>query len=364
MGKIKLVQSFITNMTTPTCLDELYDTYFKYHDVPILPDKLLYSEKDEPTDWTVPRWAKIGDIVFFMFAKCSSLQHLRNIRREFELRQDEFDYEKSVWLKFWLYHGLEMHRLYGGRIFAIGRVVGQPYGWEPSGQHWKSTIYAHIDDIVLLKCPVHLSEFQDFITISRQTAITGVFGQDFASLMALIENNNKLPITYRNLSAELCSLAEIAKHNWFEVSKKYRLHFFNESQFRAYCVDYFLREFGDIKTYYAEVSCYSFDKVRGFVDNLVKWRGKWLPVEVKLNVLLEQDICGQCMKYVHTDYMKKNERLFGHDTLYNDCVLVVDTNGFYLYKNNKLCNLVLWSDFDTSADLIMGLETQLLRFLV
>ena len=55
----------------------------------------------------------------------------------------------------------KIYEMYGGKIFAIGRINGTPI-YDPADteqQHWKSKIYAPIDNIFLLEKPIDISEF-------------------------------------------------------------------------------------------------------------------------------------------------------------------------------------------------------------
>lgn len=46
--------------------------------------------------------------------------------------------------------------------------------------HWKSNIYAPIDDIFLLENPIDISEFNIEIDVSRQNSITSVLDEKFS----------------------------------------------------------------------------------------------------------------------------------------------------------------------------------------
>ena len=115
MGSLH-IQAFVANMTAPTTLDELYDTTItnKYC---LLPDVILYMSPDG-VEWTVPRWAKIGDVVFFMFAK-SARTYLTKVRTEFNNRENDFDEYDCDWIRFWINHGLALHKFYGGKISLL-----------------------------------------------------------------------------------------------------------------------------------------------------------------------------------------------------------------------------------------------------
>ena len=345
-------------MTAPKTLEELEETVLDFDSGAdcLLPDKILYMDKGETECWTSPRWAKIGDVVFFMFAG-SAKSHLTRIRKEFEGRAHKYDEYDRAWLRFWINHGLGLHRFYGGKIFAIGRVTGSPERYDNNEyQHWSSHIYAEIDDIFILDNPVDISEFNDFIMVSRQSAITGVFGKEYERLMEIITSKNKIPKIYRDLVADPLPLSKINETNWFDIMKKYRCSFFLEQQFRTYGVDYFLREFGDQRKFFKEVRCKKQGHADAIVDNLVYYRGRWLPVEVKLSVATEYDLDHQLGKYMFVDRMvakdSRGDRVFESDVLWNDRVLVVDTNSIYLYFDDELHDICQWDDATNKRQLL------------
>ena len=340
-------------------MDELYGTVIEAGDC-LLMDKLLYMYKGDRVDWTVPSWAKTGDIVFFMHSKTSN-SHLTAIRTEFEQRAGSYSDADRLWLKYWINHALDVHRQYGGKIFAIGRVAGKPRRETfHEYEHWASTIYADIDDIFILSDPVDISEFNDVIYVSRQGAITGVFGEQYYELMSRIEAKNSIPKMYRNLNADPLPFSKIDESNWFDVVQRYRCSFFLEKQFRSYCVNYFLKEFGDQKTFYSEARCMKRGKADTFVDNLVKFKGKWLPVEVKLNITLEHNLSGQILQYLNVDsiYVEK-ERALKRNEIWLDRIMVVDTEGIYIFKDATLKKLLAWQDMGSCEELINALNLKL-----
>ena len=343
------VQSFITNTTAPKSLDELYALTRSDDWCPSM-DSLLYMERGEPTGWTVPRWAKIGDVVFFMHSKTSN-SHLTAIRTELEHRAAEFSGGDFRWLKFWVNHELDVYRLYGGKIFAVGRVIGNPFRDEdePSEfSHWGSRVYADIDDVQILKQPVDISEFNDFIHVSRQSAITPVFGKEYEQLMGLVCAKNRIPKRFKGLKCDPMPLSRIDDDNWFDVMQRYRRSFFLEQQFRTYCVDYLLKAFSDRKTLHAESRCRKAGHADTFVDNLVMYRSRWLPVEVKLDIDLEKNLEEQLLQYMGVDdVVVEGEKAIPPDDLWSDRVLVVDTEGVYLYYGGELRYLLLWDDAKT-----------------
>ena len=94
-----------------------------------------------------------------------------------------------------LQHGLDLHSRYGGKIFAVSRVIGAPeYYDDEESYYWHSHIYAEIGDMTLLDSPVDYSEFRDFLPVARQTSITPVIGRNFDMLRdLLISHGNILP---------------------------------------------------------------------------------------------------------------------------------------------------------------------------
>lgn len=145
------VQAFINNISFPKSLDELEDYIYNagHYDI----EGSLVSSG---TEWTAPRWAKAGDIVFFMHAKYarSTITRLRT-----ELHNSKRKYSKRRYdnLSSWIDRGLKLHTQYGGKIFAIARVSGAPsYETIVNGNpddlyHWKSRVYAKMDRIVVLE---------------------------------------------------------------------------------------------------------------------------------------------------------------------------------------------------------------------
>lgn len=64
-------------------------------------------------------------------------------------------------------------------------------------------------------------------------------------------------------------------------------------------MNYLLRELSDIKTIYRECACYKDKGPASYVDNVILFNGKYLPVEIKLNIKAEKNIIGQVTKYCH-----------------------------------------------------------------
>ncbi len=169
------VQAFVNNISVPKTLEEL-QFFIDEHGCYNVEDILQDSE----TEWTAPFWAKPGDIVFFMHAKtaCSYLTAMRT-----QLQNDRMHYpnEKYSEMIGWIKRGLNLHKKYGGKIFAVAKVAGFPeYNDDDTDiYHWSSRIYACMDKICVLEQPIDISEFNNQIFISRQSGITPILGDDF-----------------------------------------------------------------------------------------------------------------------------------------------------------------------------------------
>lgn len=355
-GPLK-VQSFINNINFPTSLDELYFfalDHGRFNVEDILQEKI--------TTWTSPTWAKIGDIVFFMHAK-SARSIITRLRSELYCLQGSIPNEKYNLLIGWIRHGLELHARYGGKIFAIGRVCGAPeYIADDDDQyedaslyHWRSKIYTDIE-VDVLERPIDLSEFSSFIHVSRCGAITGVFGKEYLQLREIIQKSNQIPQYFAKSIASPLPLSRVNPQNWMQITSEYRRCFLLESQFRSYYVDYLLRELGDQKTFFKECRCIKRGIPNSFVDNVIRFNGKYLPVEVKLSVSSEADIKGQVSKYCYDDLVYLNsERTVSPEQMYQNVVLIIDTDNVYLFKadEDQIDILLALNELNNPSDILL-----------
>lgn len=336
------VQAHINNIACPKTLEEV-EWFLDEHGCFNIEDVLYEANTSGYVEWTVPKWCKAGDIVFFMHSKTSN----STISRLFtELRNTKQFYSESAYNKLSkaLHHGKELYNQYGGKIFAIGMVEGIPFHddfFENYQQdlHWKAKIYAKIINLYCFSTPIDISEFHDFIMISRQSAITPVFGKEFDQLKQIIVRKNPVPKYFKESVSTILPLSKITPDNWIEISSKYRRSFFLEVQFRTYFVDYFLKYLGDNKTFFRECPCIKNGSQRFFADNVIKIKRKYLPVEIKLNIEAERDLLTQLLQYCMTDYiiLRENKIAYPENT-YNQTVLVIDTFNVYLF-NSVTCTL-------------------------
>lgn len=328
------VQSYILNISFPQSLYEILEIERNVgkFDIEMLIESM---STDIINNWYAPKWIKPDDIVFFMHSK-KSIKYIRHLMRVLRDGLCNYSKEETDILEKALARGERLYSLYGGRIFAIGRVDEKPHYIESTDYdpHWGGKRYADVVDCYLLKTPINLNDFDSFIKLSCGGSITPVFGDEFIQLKELVGSCNAIPEYLDSSTAMLIPFRDINRDNWFEVSNKYRRSFIYESQFRAYYVDYLLREIGDRKTIYRECACKKGRQRTSFVDNVILIGGKYLPVEVKLNINAEENILGQVVKYCHLDSLcldKKENKLAPAGKIYDSNTLIIDTYSVYMY---------------------------------
>lgn len=345
------VQAFITNMAAPSTLEEML-----YVEGESLPEDVLSGPENE---WTVPKWAKAGDIVFFMHSKTArtTLTRLRT-----ELDQDKkIGAAKRTHLHEMIDHNLDIHSKYGGKIFAVGRVCGGPETVtddELAGDiyHWKSRVYASIDHVTPLANPLDISEFNDLVYVSRGSALTPLYDKEFIGLRKRIGEKNSLPNFLMECIARPIPLWNINAENWINVANDYRRSFITEKQYRKFYLDYLLKSVGDQKKFYEECRCQRPDISDSFMDYVIRFGGKYLPVEAKLSVGAEPHIKDQVGKYVFNTMIlldsEKGRKISGDDC-YPGKVLVADTDDLYMFtaSDNSLVPIFRLSDLRTADDI-------------
>lgn len=360
------VQAFINNISFPKSLDELY--YFATeHGTFNVEDILIEYE----TTWTSPKWAKSGDIVFFMHSKTSK-STITRLRTQLNNEKNKLPKKKYRLLMDWINRGLDLYSKYGGKIFALGRVIGAPeyidndYA-DDSLYHWGSRIYCDME-VFVLDVPVDISEFNDFIFVSRQSGITPIFGKEFIKLKNLIASKNETPEYFLNSVSVPLPLTKINSKNWLEITEEYRRSFILESQFRSYYVDYLLSAISDRKSIYKECRCVKQGNPNTFADNVIYLNGKYVPVEVKLSVQAEPNIKGQVENYCYTDEIyidsKRNRKIFP-EQIYNKNVIVIDTDDVYVFNINKykLKHILSLNELSSLSD-VQKLKLAVIRELV
>ncbi|MDE5819288.1 MAG: hypothetical protein K2N41_03950 [Lachnospiraceae bacterium] len=360
----RYVQSFINNIAFPKSLEELR-FFIEEHGCYNVEDILLNGE----TNWTCPKWAKVGDIVFFMHSKTAK-STITKLRTCLNNSKSDYSDEEFAEMISWIDRGLELYRRYGGTIFAVGVVGGLPEYFEDQKDtlyHWNSPLYCDITNVVKFVNPIHISEFNGFIMVSRQSGITPVFGENFDRLKKVISKKNSIPQFLRLSKASSLPLSKIDDNNWYQLSNKYRRSFMLETQFRTFYVNRLLRYLSDIKSIYKECDCIKRNKPITFVDNVILFHKKYLPVEVKLLVSATPNINQQLSQYCDDDEIiidKKNNRRVAKTKIYNNRVLVIDTEAIYMYKAEQDILMTIFDlDYLTDHRTLMVVEEKILEVL-
>ena len=327
------VQAFIDNISFPSSLDELRNVIDERGGFDV--EWILCEEK---VCWTAPKWAKAGDVVFFMHGKYAN-KKISALRTSLVQSKNQYSPKEYQEMMEWIETGERLHKSYGGKIFAIARITGNPQYYQAEEvQHWKSNIYADMDSVIVLENPVDSSKFSEYIRITRCGAITGVFGSDYEKLVGIIGEKNKLPRYVTESVSIPVPLRKINRDNWIEIAGAYRRSFFLEIQFRSFYVNYLLALLGDTKTIYRECRCCKATNPDSFVDNIIRLKGKYLPIEVKLNIDAEEDIIGQVTKYCKLSKCYLTSRApdyIDSSVMYSNNVVIIDTNKIFIYDEEK-----------------------------
>lgn len=153
------VQSYIANVSFPTSLEEMEELVNGeyYMDMEAL---LLFDD----ARFTAPKWAAKGDIVFFYHAKSAitKIRHLKSLlKNEKEKYRQTYDEIEK-----YLETAEAIYKKYGGTIFAVGAVCEdlEIVKDDPREHlHWKSNIYAPINNITNLDFPVDKAKFEEYV---------------------------------------------------------------------------------------------------------------------------------------------------------------------------------------------------------
>lgn len=292
--KYEFVNAHINNISFPKTIEQL-ETFVYEHGCYNVED--VINEADGGyVSWTVPRCSVVGDIVLYFHAKTENrwIEKLESATQD--LNPELYDREL---LMEWLQRARVLYSLYGGKIFALGRVASRPEREDDdmNQYHWSGRVYADIKDLYLLETPIDISEFHSFILISRQSAITPLPSKEFEKLKLLVkEKNPNVPKWFLQSKIGDNKLSKVNQRNFLELTSAYRKRFPLEINFRSYYVDYFLKLLS--KNVYRECRCHTAKTPLARVDNVFEFSGKKILLEVKLNIALESDLISQLNQYI------------------------------------------------------------------
>ena len=356
--KYDYVNAHINNISFPKTIEQLEDFIYK-HGCYNVED--VINEADEGyTIWTVPRSSVVGDVVLYFHAK-TAIQWIRKLETATKTLNPAM-HDKNLLVE-WLQRARMLYSLYGGKIFAIGRVGSRPEKEDELEfqQHWSGRVYADVKDIYLLETPIDISEFNSFILISRQSAITPLPSKEFEDLKSLVKSKNP------NVPAWFCEsmigdnmLSKVCPNNFLEITASYRKRFPLEINFRSYYVDYFIKTLSG-KNVYRECQCHTAQTPLARVDNIFEFGGKKILLEVKLNIALEDDLISQLNQYVYADYICLSNANVPNSTTADfekDYMFVIDVYSMYKYdvKSQKLTKMFDLDEIKSKNDIITNMR--------
>lgn len=326
------VNAHINNISFPKTIEQLEEFIYEHGCYNV--EDVINDADEGYTVWTVPRSTVVGDIVLYFHAK-TAIQWIRKLETATRVL-DETMHDKELLFE-WLNKARKLYSLYGGKIFAIGRVHSRPEREDDSNPyHWSGRVYADIKDIYLLENPIGISEFNSFILVSRQSAITPLPSKEFEELKIIIKSKNQnVPTWFLESKIGDYNLSKINKNNFLEITNSYRKRFLLESDFRSYYVDHFLQTISG-KKIYRECNCHTERTPLARVDNVFEFNDKKILLEVKLNIALESNLIAQLEQYVNADYIC----LSGDDAkritdFENTFMLVMDVYSVYRYDSDS-----------------------------
>lgn len=325
----KYVSAHINNISFPKSINELET--FIYQNKRYNVEDIINESENGYVIWTVPRSSAIDDIVLFFHAK-TAIQWSRKLETAAKNIDDE-THNKDLIFE-WLKRARTLYSKYGGKIFAIGRIDSPPEydNSDDYPHHWSGRIYAKVCDICLLNVPIDISEFNSFILVSRQSAITQLPSKEYEKLKNIIVSKNRyVPDYFLNDKIGDDALFKTNIDNFLTINRARRKRFLLEADFRSYYVDYFLKVLSGKKCY-RECQCFSPSTPFARVDNIIEFCGKKILFEVKLNIELEKDLISQLNQYVYADYViladGRNQKEYDFEKNY---MFVIDMYSVYKY---------------------------------
>ncbi len=353
------VNAHINNISFPKTIEQLEDFIFEHGCYNV--EDILNESTDSYVTWTVPRSSVVGDIVLFFHAK-TAIQWIRKLETATKALNPQL-HDKAL-LQEWLQRARELYSLYGGKIFAIGRVSSRPEREaDINPYHWSSRIYADVKDLYLLEKPIDISEFNSFILISRQNAITPLPSSEFERLKLLVKSKNfNVPKWFMEGKIGDNKLSQINQNNFLEITNSYRKRFPLEINFRSYYVDYFLKTLSGKKVY-RECQCHTAQTPLARVDNVFEFDGREILMEVKLNIALESDLISQLNQYIYAEYIYlSNSQQIPITNFEKEFMFVIDVYSMYRYdvKDKKLVKLFDLDDIKNNDDIIINMRNAII----
>ncbi len=358
MGKQKydFVNAYINNISFPKTIEHLEDFIYEHGCYNV--EDVVNEVGEGYVIWTVPRSSVIGDVVLYFHAK-SAIQWIRKLET-ITKTLDSATHDKNLLFE-WLRRARALYSLYGGKIFAIGRISSRPEREDELEfqHHWSGRIYANVKDLYLLERPIDISEFNSFIFLSRQSSITLLPSKEFEELKSLIKvKNPSIPTWFLESKIGDNMLSKINQNNFIEITSSCCKRFPLEISFRSYYVDYFLKTLSG-NNVYRECQCYTLKTPLARVDNVFEFVGKKMLLEVKLNIALEKNLISQLNQYICAEYICLSDKLNNNITDFEkEFMFVIDVYSVYRYdvKVEKLTKIFDLDEIKSKTDIITKMK--------
>ncbi len=355
------ISSFISNCKFDDSLEQVWSDidsmgYFNY-------EMILHEEE---VQWTSPKWAKPGDIVFFSHTQ-NSKSVITRLKTELKKRKEEISEERYKATERELNRALENYEKYGRKIFAIGQVVEKtekieeddPFYGDFSLLNTKSRKFSSITNIFQLKHPVSIDDYKDFIAISKTSSITPVYGDKFTRLRDLICEKNQdmenIPMYFLKSTAAEGDLADLSGHRWMNIEKTTRENFKTKVQYQSFYTDYLLKTIGDTNEFGLRCRYRKSGMDDAFMDNVITFGKRLLPVKIFIGVSDDSQAIESLEKYCHAaEIVLSDGKIVQSPKIYSDNVLVIDQENISLYdsKTRLIHQLQNLDDLKTGDDIL------------
>ena len=358
----RLVQAAITSISFPPSLERLRAMGSKWQkmigrDWATDMDILMDFPVGKQVTWIAPKWLTANDILFFYHTKSATsliqklqLEAAGIIRRGTDpgeaLSRSDINALKDI-----LDRQSILAERYSGSIFGFAVISGRPVRYHDEDKHFKGTIYAPLGEVYIFSKPVF--DFSDIIRIGQNTT-TPVFGQEFEKLKERAAIHNQLPDILVHTKPGSFSFRDVDSTNWPDICCNRETKFVDEAQIRAYLIDYILSEVKDNRSpLLLECDCFRGGLRTGTADYFLCVSDQWIPIEAKLNILVEENLIGQIEKYIHIQSFQPTKGIHKGQlfkTVDLSIGLIIDQSGIFLRKMDILLTVIfkiLTSDVKT-----------------
>jgi hypothetical protein len=290
-----------------------------------------------PTSWSLPKSCLPGDAVLFQLS-AKSRTAPRALRRSVatDAGPVEVGFVESV-----LQMVEPLIERYAGCLVAMGRVASRPE-WEGpvEGAHFRGQVFAPVEGITAFVEPVAVTGGAALTRHAVFAAAGPVTNRTFDSdeayqetLRAIERAGNLVP---QSAAGHLEFLGD--GDSWMERINRPGLHFFDEAHLSANFVEPLLGILSDSgHRVHRQVGVEKSGSSRRGVADFVVWvDGKAVPVEVKQNVLADQRLQRQVESFTGPASLATRPR----EQIDHSVVLVVDSDGAYVYRHGKSLNNV------------------------